>query len=100
MAKGISLQDMSSYALAFIVIAVILGITATILTGVQKTQCAGGTVWNETLGNCNPLNTTIASNATGFGISGTGTMSQWLPIIAVIIAAAIVIGLIVTSFRG
>ena len=84
MSKGISLQDMSSYALAFAVIAITLAIGATILAQVQTTQTAN----------------TIAYNATGFGLTGTQTMSQWLPIIAVIIAAAIVIGIIVTAFRG
>jgi len=99
MSKGISLQDMSAYALAFVVIAVILGVTATILTQVKSTQCTGD-YWNATTGECLAGNTTIASNATGYGITGTGTMSQWLPIIAVIIAAAIVIGIIVSAFRG
>jgi len=99
MAKGLSLQDMSAYALAFVVIAVILGVTATILTQVKSTQCTDDN-WNATTGECLSGNTTIASNATGYGITGTGTMSQWLPIIAVIIAAAIVIGIIVTAFRG
>jgi hypothetical protein len=105
--KGLSLQDMSAYALALVVIAVILGVTATILVQVQRTQCVGGTAgWNETAGACVgaggvvPNTSTIASNATGYGITGTGTMSQWLPIIAVIVAAAIVIGIIVSAFRG
>jgi len=84
MSKGISLQDMSAYALAFAVVAIVLGVGATILTQVQSTQTSG----------------TTAYNATGYGLTGTSTMSQWLPIIAVIIAAAIVIGIIVTAFRG
>ena len=75
---------MSAYALAFVVVAVILGVGATILTQVQTTQTAA----------------TTAYNATGYGITGVGTLSQWLPIIAVIVAAAIVIGIIVQSFRG
>jgi len=84
MSKGISLQDMSAYALAFAVVAIVLGVGATILTQVQGTQTSG----------------TTAYNATGYGLTGASTMSQWLPIIAVIIAAAIVIGIIVTAFRG
>lgn len=106
MSKGISMNEMSGYALAFVVVAVILGVTATILSQVQSTQCVGGTAgWNSTLGACTVTGgkanlTTTASNATGYGITGTNTLSQWLPIIAVIVAAAIVIGIIVQSFRG
>ena len=83
MGKGISLQNMSAYALAFAVVAITLAIGATILTQVQTTQTSG----------------TTAYNATGYGLTGTKTMSEWLPIIAVIIAAAIVISIIVNAFR-
>lgn len=78
------MNEMSSYALAFCIVAVILGVGATVLTQVQTTQTSG----------------TTAYNATGYGITGISTLSQWLPIIAVIVAAAIVIGIIVMSFRG
>jgi hypothetical protein len=84
MRKGLSMQDMSAYVLALVVVAVILGVGATILTQVQTTQTSG----------------TTAYNATGYGLTGTGTLSQWLPIIAVIVAAAVVIGVIVSAFRG
>jgi hypothetical protein len=82
--KGLNLQEMSGIALAFAVIAIVLGVGATILAQVQTTQ--------DSL--------TIAYNATGYGLTGVSTISQWLPIIAVIVAAAVVIGIIVSAFRG
>ena len=84
MAKGVSLNEMSAYALAFAVVAVVLGVGATILSQIQTTQTEN----------------TVAYNATGYGITGVSTLADWLPIIAVIVAAAIVIGIIVMAFRG
>ena len=101
MGKGISLTQMSSYALVFVVVAVILGVTATILSQVQETQClVGGSGTDPATGLCYANSTTTASNATAAGVTGISTLSQWVPIIAVIVAAAIVIGIIVTAFRG
>jgi len=42
---------------------------------------------------------TVASNATSSGLEGIETFGDWLPTIAVIIAAAVVIGIIVNYFR-
>ena len=81
--KGISINELGGLALAFAVVAITLGLGATILTQVQAQQTSNS----------------IAYNASGYGLTGTNTMASWLPVIAVIIAAAIVIGIIVTAFR-
>jgi len=166
--KGLTLQDLSSYSITFITVAIVLSIGATILLSIQTTQYISTSISNESrdfassdtyydlqgsgccavgyttcsamyddadhtntylntsqytcsdtqikiyvngtggypnmttgthyydYGYNNPYST--ASNATGYGLTGTSTMSQWLPIIAVIIAAAIVIGIIIKSF--
>lgn len=77
------LNQLSSMVLVFVVAAVIIGIGGTVLTSVQGTQTANG----------------IAYNATGEGLSGITTFGEWLPTIAVIVAAAIVIGIIVSMFK-
>ena len=81
--KGLSLTDLQSMALAFALVAIVLGIGATILSSVQATQTSNS----------------IAYNASGYGLTGTNTLATWLPIIAVIVAAAIVIGILVAAFR-
>lgn len=72
------------WVLGFVVIAIIIGIGGTILTQVQNTQ----------------TNQSIAYNATGQGLTGISTFSTWLPTVAVILAAAVVIGVIVHYFAG
>lgn len=78
------LTQFSTYVLAFVIIAVIIGIGGTILTQVQTTQTSGS----------------IPYNATASGLTGIETFGDWLPTIAVIIAAAVVIGIIVHYFRA
>jgi len=71
-----------SWVMGFVVIAIIIGISATIITQVQSTQ---------------PLNS-ISYNASASGLIGIDTFADWLPTIAVILAAAVVIGIIVHYF--
>ena len=104
--KGISIEQMGGLALAFVLVAIIVGIGATIVTEIQSGQCTGGSSgWNATLGACTVTGglsnlSTIASNISSEGLSGLETMGEWLPTIAVIISAAVVIGVIVKYFQG
>jgi hypothetical protein len=81
--KGIGIGELSSIALAFVVVAVTISIGATILSSTQTGQTTNS----------------YAYNATGYGLTGTNTLATWLQTIAVIIAAAVVIGIIVNAFR-
>ena len=81
--KGYSLQDMAPIAVAFVVIAIVLGIGATVLASVQADQTENGTAYN----------------ASASGLTSIGTLAGWLPTIGVIVAAAIIIGIIVAYFR-
>ena len=78
-----AVNEMSAIVLAFVVVAIIIGIGGTTLTSVQSTQTANS----------------YAYNATTQGLSGIKTFGDWLPTIAVISAAAVVIGLIYLYFR-
>jgi hypothetical protein len=84
--KGFSLQEMAPLAISFVIIAIVLGIGATVVASIQATQG-------------NSTSTTIAYNASGNGLTSLNTLASWLPTIAVIIAAAVVIGIIVAYFR-
>jgi hypothetical protein len=94
------LGQFSSIALSFVIIAVVIGVTGTILSGVLSQQCTSGTAgYNSTTGACLAGSTTVASNATTQGLTGLGTFGSWLPTIAVVVAAAVVIGVIIAYFR-
>lgn len=100
------LTRMSAWVITFVIAAVIIGIGGTILFDIGAMQCQTGVGGipadgvNPSTGQCYANATTIASNATGAGMTGTGTFGDWLPTIAVIIAAAVVIGIIINYFRA
>lgn len=76
--KGFALSEVPGIVIVLVVVAVVLGLGATILTQVQSTQTANS----------------IAYNASQYGLTGVNTMASWQPTWAVIIAAAVVIGII------
>lgn len=82
--KALSFESMVRYGMLFVLVGIILGIGAYVNSQVQTT--AG---WATT-----SVEYLAVQNAT----TGIGTLSSWLPIIAVVIAAAIIIGLLVTAF--
>lgn len=112
--KGYSLQDMAPIAVAFVVIAIVIGIGATVLAGVHTQQlnsfCAGvgGTINDSDAQNvfCGSstnvsvdAGTDAAMNSTTQGLTVMDTLSGWLPTIGVIVAAAVIIGIIVMYFK-
>ena len=76
--KGLTVGQFGGLALAFVVVAVIISVGADILTQIYDGQTALST----------------ARNITSEGLDGMTTLGEWLPTIAVIIAAAVVIGVI------
>lgn len=79
------LSDMYGVVLTFVLVGVILAVGLTVLASLRDTSAVTGTA--ETA-----VNSTITAIAE--------LPNNWLLIIAVVIAAAIVIGLIVNSFAG
>jgi len=82
--KGISLGELTGVALLFVLFGVTLGIGAYVNSQIQTTA-GWGTTTTEYL---------AVNNAT----AGISRLSQWLPIIAIVIAAGVVISVLVTSF--
>lgn len=78
-----NIQDLAPIAIAFVFIAVVIGVGATVLTSIQGKQTPSG----------------FAYNASGSGLEGLGELSGWLPTIALVVAAAIVIG-VLAYFRS
>jgi hypothetical protein len=92
------LQDMPGIVILFVMIAIILGVGATILMSVKSGQCGDVGTWNATGGYC--MNATgqevysDALNATAKGLEGITEISTWQPTLAIIVIAAVVIGVI------
>ena len=113
-----NLNGFAVAVISFVVLAIIIGIGGTILAEVQQNQesvcyndsgiaeftynalsdrCEGSNTSGFD-GNFSTHNATKAFNATAGGEEGIETFGDWLPTIAVIIAAALVIGIITSYF--
>lgn len=68
------------FGILVVIAAIVFGLGGTILGEIQTDQTAG----------------TVAYNATNSGLEGISTLAGWLPLIALVIAAAIVIAVVVT----
>ena len=71
------------FGILVVIAAIVFGLGGTILGEIQGDQTSG----------------TVAYNATTSGLEGISTLAGWLPLIALVIAAAIVIGVVV-QFLG
>lgn len=78
--KGFGISDMSTIAIAFVVVAVVLGLGLTVLENIQGDQTVGGSAYN----------------ATGQGVDALDTMSGYLPTVAIVVVLALIVGIIVT----
>jgi hypothetical protein len=81
--KGYTIKDLVPLALMFVVATIALSVGADILARIQSGQSAG-----------------YAYNVTTAGLTGMGTLGNYLPTIALVIAASVVIGILVYSFMG
>ena len=81
--KG-QLGGIGQAAIALVVAAFLIGIGATVLSSLQGTQTANS----------------VAYNVTGQGMTSMSTFGSWLPIIAVVASAVVVIGLLVVYLGG
>jgi hypothetical protein len=84
--KGLSLNDLVTITLAFVLIGVVGAVSLYINTSINIT--AGFTAA------ANPLSYWAVMNAS----TGVATLLSWLPIIAIIVAAGIVISVLVSAF--
>lgn len=80
--------NLKEIVIAFVVVTILLGFGLLILLEVQSEILAQSS------------NTSAAYNATGEGIDALGSLSGWLPLLALVIIAAIIIGYLLVSFGG
>ena len=76
--KGFQLQQVPALVIVLLVIAIVLGVGATILTQVQTTQTTNG----------------LAYNITQEGLDAQEDLSGWQGTWVVIVAAAVVLGIV------
>jgi choline-glycine betaine transporter len=80
-----TIGDLSGIAITLVILAIILGIGATILDSIQDTQTADG----------------YAYNSTQEGLKGLKTLSDYQTVIALVAVAAVVVGIVLAFFgRG
>ena len=77
--RGLSLGDMYPAVLTIVLIGIVLGIGLYVLAQVEA-NITGGSA---------QINTTI---------TGLGGLSSWIAVIVVVIAAAVVLGIVISSF--
>jgi len=77
--KGLSLGDLYPAVLAIVLVGIALGIGLYVLNQVEANIAGGST----------PVNTTI---------TGLGTLASWIAVIVVVIAAAVVLGVVINAF--
>lgn len=76
--KGFQITEVPSLVVVLLVIAIVMGIGATILAQVQQTQTTGS----------------LPYNITQDGLDGQADLSNWQGTWVVIVAAAVVIGIV------
>ena len=77
--KGYTVSDLLPLAVAFVVVAIAISMGAEVLGEIRDGQTAN----------------TYERNATTDGLESLAELSSWLPTIALIVAAAVIIGIIV-----
>ena len=75
-------QDLAPIAIAFVVVSIVIGVGADVVDDIQDDQTGNTTAWN----------------ASQNGLEGLEKLSSWLPTIAIVVAAAVVIGVLVYYF--
>lgn len=80
--KGYQLRDLLPIALVFVVATIAISIGADVIDSVQDDQTADSYAYN------------VSTN----GLTGMDELGSWLPTLALVVAAAIVIGVLVYSF--
>ncbi len=94
--KGI-VEKIGTFAIGIAITAVILGLMATVLNTMRDSSC--GTTGNVACtGNSSVDVLGFSYNASQNGLTGINTFSTYLPTVALVLVAALIIGIIVTYF--
>ena len=97
------LKDLAPLAVSFVAVTIAITLGVQILGQMSEDQCAAGYVFNGSTASCvnatgdwaAGAGETYQSNATQSGMEASAELASWLPTIALIVAAAVIIGVIV-----
>ncbi len=104
-----ALDDYLGASVIFVVIGVAVSVgvyvLATVNTQISLTTntCTAGNTISPTTGLCSAgtfVTQSTAYNAAGQAVSGMNTFAQWLPILAIVLVAVVIIALLYGFFRG
>lgn len=90
-----TLSDLAPIAIAFVFVAVVIGVGADVLADIQADQVTGAAGCNSTT----KTGCGYDYNASGSGLLSLGELASWIPTLALVIAAAVVIG-VLAFFRA
>ena len=107
--KGFSVKELGAIGVAFVAVAIALSLGQDI-TGdiVDSSDCASGYTYNATNSKClngtgdwvSGAGETYQTNITRNGISGVDELTSWLPTIALVVACAVIIGIVAVYLAG
>ena len=78
--KGYTVGDLLPLGITFVVLAIALSFGADIVGDIQASQTTNETAWN----------------ISGAGLSSIQVIADWLPTIALVVVAAVIVGIIIT----
>lgn len=82
--RGLGIGDILPIAVALVAIVIVIAVGALILAGFQT---SGNLVANS-----------VASNTVVSGLSALGTFGTYLPLLALVVIAAIIVGVVIAAF--
>ena len=89
--RGYQVGDLLPLGLAFVVLAIALSFGSDILQDIRWSQCTE----NTTTHLCVSGTDTAASNVSGQGLTALQTYADWMPTVALVCIAAIIVGIII-----
>ena len=91
--KGMTLSSLAAIGVVFVVVAIVVSFGSQILGQIRQSQCGGS--WNSSSNLCLG-GKTLQHNITIKGLDALAKIGEWLPTLALVVIAAIVIGIVVT----
>ncbi len=91
-AKAVGVEDLLNAVVLLGLVAIVAAVVALILQNFSTTQFATSNIA------CNANNLCAALNSINFGLSSIQTMTSFMPLIALVIVAAIIIGIVLLAF--
>ncbi len=84
--KGFTINDLAPIAIAFVIVAIVGAFGAMVLDDVYDSVYADN-------------NTSVALEITNYGLDALTDLMSWLPLLAIVVIAAVIIGILLYYFK-